>query len=146
MRIKAISFFSLVALVVLFGAGAVRGQIIGDIGANIPFPFYAGDAKFPAGHYVIRPLNGTDLTVMEIATPDGRDSAVFEVRQSRDNIKPRTTELIFDKYGDRYFLSKLYDQGSRAGSAVVESRYETKFAATGASHEERHIAARHERK
>jgi hypothetical protein len=143
MRIRLVSLMAVLGFA-LCGAGTVYAQIVGQIETKIPFPFYVGDAKLPAGDYVIRPLSDTDGTVMEISTPDGRNSALFEVRQSRDNTPPQRTELIFDKYGDHYVLAKLYDQGSAAGDAVLESRYQKRFESASPNHEERHVPAHHE--
>jgi hypothetical protein len=35
--------------------------------------------------------------------------------------------LIFNKYGNRYFLAKLFDEGNPSGSTVDESRYEKRI-------------------
>src|ERR1700739_1825168 len=56
-----------------------HAQITGNIEANIPFQFHVGDAKLPAGKYLIRMLDDSDLTVMEISSVDGSISALFDV-------------------------------------------------------------------
>jgi hypothetical protein len=104
-----------------------QAQIIGDVEANIPFPFHAGNTKLPAGNYIIHVLDNSNLTVMEISTADGSTSALFEVETAEANSAPAKSELIFNKYGNRYFLAKLFDEGNPSGSKVVESRYEKKI-------------------
>jgi len=47
--------------------------------------------------------------------------------------------LIFDKYGNRYFLAKLFDEGNPSGSQVLESRYEKKISQASAEGQE-HVA------
>ena len=54
----------------------VHAQIIGELEANIPFQFHAGNAKFPAGKYLIHVLDNTDLTVMEIRSADGSTASL----------------------------------------------------------------------
>jgi hypothetical protein len=44
----------------------VHAQLVGSMEADIPFQFHAGDTKLPAGKYVIRMLDDSDLTIMEI--------------------------------------------------------------------------------
>src|SRR6201982_3502311 len=90
-------------------AGKARAQIIGDLDVNIPFQFHAGNAKFPAGKYRIHMLDDSDLSVMEITSADGSTSALFQVQESEANAAPAKSELIFNKYGNRYFLAKLFD-------------------------------------
>jgi hypothetical protein len=122
---------------------SAQGQIIGQLEANIPFTFHAGGAKLPPGKYTIHVLDDTDLNEMEIRSADGRTSALFEVREAQDSTAPKKSELVFNHYGDRYFLSKLFDEGEKVGSAVVESGYAKKYASGGASDEEKEVAASH---
>jgi hypothetical protein len=104
-----------------------NAQIIGDVEANIPFQFHAGNTKFPAGQYRIYVLDNTDLSVMEISSMDDSMSAVFQVRDAETKSDPTKTELIFNKYGNRYFLAELFDEGNPNGSQVLESQYEKRI-------------------
>ena len=117
-----------------------HAQIVGELQADIPFSFYAGNAKFPAGKYTIRMLDGSDLTVMEISSDNGSAAALFDVRDAEANSSPRKSELIFNKFGNRYFLAKLFDDGNPLGSALIESRYEKKLAQAVAEGQE-HVPA-----
>jgi hypothetical protein len=104
-----------------------NAQIVGELQANIPFQFQAGNAKLPAGTYRIRMLDDSNLTLMQISTLDGSRSALFQVQDSDANSAPAHSELIFNKYGDQYFLAELFDEGDASGSKVIESNYETKI-------------------
>jgi hypothetical protein len=113
-------------------------QIVGELQANIPFQFQAGNAKLPAGAYRIRMVEDSDLTLMEISTLDGSRSALFQVQESEANSTPNKSELIFNKYGDQYFLSELFDEGDSSGSKVMESGYEKKIS-QGAEAAQEHV-------
>jgi hypothetical protein len=104
-----------------------QAQIVDDIEVKVPFQFHAGNVKLPAGQYRIHPLDDSDLTVMEISSADGSTSALFQVEDTKTDSTPAKTELIFNKYGDRYFLAKLFEEGSSRGSQVPHSRYERKI-------------------
>jgi hypothetical protein len=104
-----------------------HAQIIGGLQVDVPFQFHAGDTKLPAGRYTIHPLDTSDDTIMEISSADGSTSALFEVEQADANSAPAKTELVFNKYGNRYFLTKLFDSGNPYGSQVAKSRYEQKL-------------------
>ena len=78
---------------------------------------------------------------MEISSADGATSALFEVRGAEANSAPAKSELIFNKYGNRYFLAKLFDEGNPSGSVVLESRYEKRIQAAAEAQE--HVPAGH---
>jgi len=120
-----------------------HAQIIGNLEVHIPFQFHAGNVKLPAGKYLIHMLDGgADPGVMEIINADGSTAALFEVQQAQANSSPAKSELIFDKYGDHYFLTKLFDEGSSIGSQVLESRYEKRVSQAAADGQE-HVSAHH---
>src|SRR6266481_213766 len=117
-------------------------QIIGNLEVNIPFQFHAGNAKLPPGKYIIHMLDNSDLTIMEISSADGSASALFSVQDAEANSAPAKSELIFNKYGNRYFLAKVFDEGNPSGSKVAESRYENRVSQTGTPAQE-HVSAHH---
>ena len=119
-----------------------NAQIIGDLEAKIPFQFHAGNTKFPAGEYRIHVLDNSDLTMMEISSLDDSVSALFQVRDAETKSDPTKTELIFNKYGNRYFLAKVFDEGNPYGSTVNESRYEKKVS-QAATEAQAHVPAHH---
>jgi hypothetical protein len=119
-----------------------HAQIIGALEVTIPFQFHAGDVKLPPGKYIIHAVDNTDLTLMEISSADGSVSALFEVRDAEANSTPPKSELIFNKYGNRYFLAKLFDEGNPNGSKVDESRYE-KRVSQEAAEAQAHVQAHH---
>ena len=118
-------------------------QIIGNLEVNIPFQFHAGNAKLPAGKYVIHMLDNSDLAIMEISSLDGSTSALFQVQDAEANSTPAKSELIFNKYGNRYFLAKLFDEGNANGSEVSKSSYEKKISQATAE-AQAHIPAHHQ--
>jgi len=56
---------------------------------------------------------------------------------------PRTGELIFNHVGDRYFLAKIFDDGDKSGSAVVDSGYSKKYRAGLEGGEQKHLPIHH---
>jgi hypothetical protein len=118
-----------------------HAQIVGGVEINIPFQFQVGNAKLPPGKYIVHVLDDSDLAVMEISSADGSASALFEVRAAEANSAPVKSELIFNKYGNRYFLAQLFEEGNPTGSAVIESRYEKRMSNAAAETQE-HVPAR----
>jgi hypothetical protein len=126
-RHHLLSFFIALILAMTIYPAKAHAQIIGNLEVTIPFQFHAGNAKLPAGKYIIHMLDNSDLTVMEITSADGSTSALFEVQDAEANSTPAKSELIFNKYGNRYFLAKVFDEGDANGSEVSKSTYEKKI-------------------
>jgi hypothetical protein len=121
------SFLLVLVLAFAFCPAKAHAQTIGDLEVKIPFPFHAGKADLPAGEYRIHVLDDSDLAVMEISSVDSSTSALFQVQAAEVNSEPVKSQLIFNKYGNRYFLAKLFDEGNRSGNEVVKSRYEKRI-------------------
>jgi hypothetical protein len=137
---QLLSLFVTLLLALTIYASKAKAQIVGDLEANIPFQFHVGNTKLPAGEYRIHPLDDSDLTVMEISSADGSISALFEVQNTDAKSAPAKSELIFNKYGDRYFLAKLFDEASPSGSELAKSRYEKRISQQAAEAQE-HVPA-----
>jgi hypothetical protein len=136
-------FMALVFALTIYPSKA-HAQIVGDLEVNVPFQFHAGNTKLPPGRYSIHLLDDADLTVMEISSADGSTSALFEVEIAQADSAPEKSEVIFNKYGNRYFLATLFEEGNPSGSKVVESRYEkrTSREQAGTTAQE-HVSTRH---
>jgi hypothetical protein len=93
--------------------------------ADIPFDFVVGDKQLPSGEYRVKQINpGTTLI-------QGKDShssaAVFTTTAQAAKISD-VGKLVFNRYGDQYFLSKIWEASSVAGRQVVQSRVERELA------------------
>lgn len=144
MKKHLLSCSLLLGLFLTFGAAFASAQITHALQVNVPFSFYAGDAKFPAGEYIIRPLQNSDLTMMEITNAEDTHSALIQVRQSEAKTDPKNTEMVFKDFGGQYFLSRLYDGDNPDGARVVtQSSYEKTLSQGKTEGQERHIRAEH---
>ena len=143
---KLLSLFVALVFALTIRPAKAHAQIIGELEVNVPFQFYAGNAKLPAGKYVLHMMDNSDLKIMEISNADGSTSALFEVEDAESNSEPRKSELIFDKYGNRYFLARIFDEGNPDGSKVPESQYEKRVGqATEEAQAQEHVPAYHHR-
>src|SRR5271169_4742040 len=137
-----LTFFIALVFTLMISPTKAHAQVIGDLEVTIPFQFHAGNTKLPPGKYFIHTLDNTDLKVMEISSEDGSTSALFDVRDAEANSRPAKSELIFNKYGSRYFLAKLFDEGNPNGSMLDESRYEKRVGQAAAEAQAR-VPAHH---
>jgi hypothetical protein len=141
-RYQLLSLFVALVFALATHPTKAQAQIVGNLEADIPFQFHVGNVKLPPGKYIIRVVDNSDLTVMEISSADGSSSALFDVQAAEATSAPAKSELIFNKYGNRYFLARLFDQSNPSGSAVVKSGYEKRIAEAVAEGQE-HVPAQH---
>ena len=98
--------FVMFALGVLtIGVFAGRAQIMNQLDFKMSQPFTVGDATLPAGAYIIRPVQGTDQTVIEISAASGKPSVMVEVNSAQPDAAQSGTQLIFNKYNNVLALS-----------------------------------------
>jgi hypothetical protein len=113
------------------------------IQANVPFTFVVGDTTLPAGKYDIRVLDADALNVLELRSVKGNTAVTFntdDTQTKRDQILNKG-DLVFDKIGDKYFLSQVWMAGSASGNELVKSRMEKRLEGRGMKSERHSIAA-----
>lgn len=99
--------------------------------ADIPFTFHVGNALMPPGTYIL--TRNSDFTY--ILRGSG-SSAAFVQMHAESSIKDRGSVITFNRYGDHYFLSQVWDgheglecspsrSEKEANKAVVASNKQT---------------------
>ena len=71
---------------------------------TVPFNFTVGKAEMPAGTYTISRLSSS---VIEIKGSTTKKSVVSIVRSEGASSSDSTPKLVFNQYGDSYFLSQV---------------------------------------
>lgn len=92
-----------------------------NISASIPFEFNVGDKTLPAGQYAIGRIN-SDGTQLRISN---REDSASRLTQTVQASEPKEQSvLVFNRYGDRYFLSQVWMVGEREGRQMLKSKSE----------------------
>jgi hypothetical protein len=95
-----------------------------DVRATIPFAFRAGENVMPAGDYTFRHRDSNLVLHKE-----GGGPSVILLTNAALRSKPSLdSRANFSRYGERYFLSSVWSQGSAAGFEVMKSRAEKELA------------------
>jgi len=125
MKKRASTILSMASLLILLGASAAFAGSI-EIRADIPFDFVAGNKMLPAGTYnVSRPATGT-LQIRNHKLDHGIATVLVNAMESAKT--QSSTRLIFNRYGDRYFLSQVWTVGRATGDSVPKSSQERELA------------------
>ena len=99
--------------------------------AEIPFDFVVGQKTLPAGEYEICPGNKTNKDIFWIKKADSR--AVANVVTFGCNIKRQQAGpyLVFNRYGNQYFLSQVWTEFDEVGRQAAKSAAEKELIQTG---------------
>jgi hypothetical protein len=143
-RLKMVSLFIAVVFAFTIHPNKAQAQVIDTLEINVPFHFYAANTELPPGNYSIHVLANSNLKFMQITSADGATSAVVEIREADVSSAPKESEVTFNKYGDHYFLAKMFDEGNPSGDEVVESNYE-KTVSKAAAESQVHLATQNRR-
>ena len=118
----------------IIGLGLARAQTTDpDMTAQIPFKFTVANTTLPAGKYIIKRVDDNDPQALELQSADGRATVVFLTESAQANSTPTKSELVFNKYGNRYFLKEILSQGEQTGNQVETSHTERKLEKDGAT-------------
>ena len=143
MIMNPVKKFLMLSVFVLGGVVVANAQMdaVSRIQANVPFDFTVSDTRLPAGKYEIRRLDDEVSNALEIRSANGRTAVAFTVddAQRPDDQIANKTELIFDKVGDRYFLSQVWVAGSASGSELPKSRLQKRLATDGSQSEKHSV-------
>jgi hypothetical protein len=116
----------------LFGMPAVA-QIANGVDFATSFPFYAGNAKMPAGTYTISQPASEDNTVLLIEGKDGSHTAFLDIAPTQAANPHPQTEVTFKKYGTTDYLSQVWVGGQSNGMQVIPTKVEQKTASNAAA-------------
>jgi hypothetical protein len=101
------------------------------------------DTRLPAGKYTIRVMDDSNLNVLEIRSVRGHKAVIFETEDAQARETPRQTEVVFDKIGDKYFLSQVWVSGSDSGNQLEKTKMERELESTGVTVEHDTVIAHH---
>ena len=124
--IKRLTMLSLVSMFTLCAAVAsANAQLSNPIRAKIPFDFNVGDKKLPAGEYTFSRLSGFSNTRTMLVSNVDASTRVFQSTLGAQVLTPKNASiLVFNKYGDQYFLEQIWTGGEQEGAQLPKSRGE----------------------
>jgi hypothetical protein len=128
MKRQALRTITMLSFVFVLAAVSVnaQGRSENSIEGNIPFDFAVGNTKLPAGNYTLRRIALTSsYDRLVIKSSDGRgDSHTVMTMPNRTSQIQKQSRLVFNRYGDQYFLSQVWMAGSDTRRDLFQSRNE----------------------
>jgi hypothetical protein len=115
-------------LLSLLSVMPLAAQIVDGVEFTTSFPFYAGNAKMPAGSYKIT-QSDMDESILQIQGNDGVHSALVEFIPTHSAQPHPHSNVTFHKYGDTEYLNRIWVEGQEYGMKVDPTKAEMKTAA-----------------
>lgn len=123
-KLSAIAFFAIANLAM---AGNSFAQTNG-VKANIPFDFTVGQQLLPAGTYVIQQVQDHVIAIRNLDKP----MQIMGLTLPDSSAARGDSKLVFNRYGDQYFLSKVLaneaDMDLRIPTSKLERRVQVQEA------------------
>jgi hypothetical protein len=89
---------------------------------NVPFDFVAGRELLPAGRYTITRVGRESGRALLIRSEDGRKSVTVLTNSAEAG--GELPQVSFKRYGERYFLARVWTPGVEAARALPASSLE----------------------
>lgn len=131
-------------LLSLLSVMPLAAQIDNGVDFTTTFPFYAGNAKMPAGSYRIT-QSDIDSSVLQIQSVDGPYSAFVDFIPTHAEQPHPQSDVTFHKYGDTDYLNRIWIDGQSFGMKVDPTKAETKAAANANVVEHSLVASKRQR-
>jgi hypothetical protein len=126
---KSPKLIFLVATLSILVALSTHAQITNVLIFKTSFPFYAGNAKLPAGEYrVSQPDTSTPILLIE--SESGSHSVFVDFNPTTSEQPHPQSDVTFNKYGGVDFLNLLWVQEQNYGMQVLQTKHEESLAKT----------------
>ena len=119
-RITAIAIAALASLVTA-GSAVAQGH---TVKATVPFDFAVGNSHLPAGTYTISSADSRSSTGLLIRSDSGKIAVL--INAVADGKQSNTGKLVFDKYGDQYFMREILCSNADMNMELPVSKAEKK--------------------
>src|SRR5262249_18534689 len=105
---------AILSLTTLLVASPVSATPSAAMSVSIPFEFTVGKTALPAGQYDVK-TNYVGSGVLLIQARDGGPSVMILTNETYANHAMDEAQLVFNRYGRQYFLSKIWIAGTDTG-------------------------------
>jgi len=124
--LKTLAIMSFLIAVAIVPVRSAQAQTLAyGVRASVPFDFTVADETLPAGdYYIYRTRQYSNDDVLTISTVAGRVLAMRLTNGMQTLTPKKQGVLVFNRYGNKHFLSQVWIAGSNTGRAFLRSRSE----------------------
>jgi hypothetical protein len=115
-------FSVFLAGVMTLGVLAGHAQLVNQFEFKMTQPFTVANTSFAAGNYIIRPVKGSDQTLLEVIAQSGSPSVIVETNSVQSD--QAGAHLIFNRYRNVLALSEVFPGNGRQGYQLEQGHPE----------------------
>lgn len=106
----------------LLAAASMFAQNPHKCNVNIPFGFHVGDTMLPAGRYAVD--TDTARNIVRVRSTDMGKSILILTHVVGKYYGETQSRLVFNRYGDQYFLSQVWTPAGGPGRELHKTKRE----------------------
>jgi hypothetical protein len=107
------------AIIVLLTAASATAVLAQSVKVDIKFDFRIGKKVYPAGEYILRQPSRTNDNVLQIGSAaEGKSKDQLIITTVSNAGKIQAPKLVFERYADEYFLTKIFLADSKWGFSI----------------------------
>jgi hypothetical protein len=105
-------------LAIMVGVSPASAQIYQEMTFKTTFSFMVGKTLLPAGSYTVGPAFDGTGAVLQIRG-DRHTALFFGENAGMPRVDPKQSAALFNRYGDHYVLTEIWDASDREGADIV---------------------------
>ncbi len=108
MKKQALTVLSMASLFVLLAVGSAYADPGSEVRADVPFDFIVGNKTHPAGSYAVEYTQPQGVFLIHIGEDETRRTLLWSNTVPAKSIEENSPKLLFNRYGDQYFLAQVW--------------------------------------
>ena len=125
MNKRVITILATTMLFATFVVASVQAQDAGNMSVNIPFDFAVAGKMLPAGEYRVRRSIAGTRSVTEFQNIKATELLYLPpTHPVQGGTIQSASKLVFNRYGNQYFLSQVWIAGRSAGEELTKTSRE----------------------
>jgi hypothetical protein len=125
---RLIGFLSVATLAVVLAAPLPAQEF--RVTATVPFEFMVSGRTLPAGDYMVQRAGSSAASAIQVSGANVSVLALAHGARATENEKTGQALLVFNRYGDQYFLSRVTDGYRDTGVEIPTSHTEKELLKT----------------
>ena len=119
MKTRIITTLAIAMFVTTLAATAIHAQSASNLSVTIPFAFTVADQTLPAGEYHVARSMDSGQAVIQIRNRENGKSLYLPLTHAvQGKGIQEESKVVFNKYGDQYFLSQVWTAGRAQGEEL----------------------------
>jgi hypothetical protein len=125
MNKRVITILATTMLFATLAVASVQAQDAGNMSVTIPFDFAVAGKKLPAGKYHVRRSIAGTRSVTEFQNSNATERLYLPpTHPVQSGTIQSASKLVFNRYGNQYFLSQVWIAGRNSGEELTKTTRE----------------------